>query len=193
MSGQKNRSGGRRVGAGRKKLPPEKLNTETPVPVTEVVPSVDELPKKPKHKTEQVLQAMQTCDMRDLVCPIEFESMEFAKKAWEYVIEIDKNSKYHLLNERHFEAIKSYCLAVELRQKLIAEWESQGKPTTITTRNGELRVNPILTEISRQSDKINAYAGDLGLTVMGEFKMAKEKLSSPTLNSEEKTEDNLFD
>ncbi len=185
MAGIKGRSGGARKGAGRKALPPEKFNT-TEISVTEIVPTVDEIEKKPKKQIETTLKAMQTCDMRKLVCPIEFDNMPFAKKAWEYVLELDEHSRYHLLNERHFEAIKSYCLAVELRQNLIAEWENKGKATTLTTRNGELRVNPLVTEISRQSDKINAYAEDLGLTVLSEFEMAKKKLSSPTLNGEQK-------
>lgn len=207
MAGVKGKSGGARRGAGRKAYPPEKLNTNNPISVTEVSPSADELigerlaqillqPKQDKIITprEETLKAMQTCDMRNLVCPIEFEGMPFAKKAWEYVRELDEHSKYHLLNERHFEAIKSYCLAVEMRQNLIAEWERQGKPTTILTRRGEIRVNPIITEVTKQSDKINNYAADLGLTVLSEFEMAKKVQSSPTLNGEqeEKTE-NLFD
>lgn len=188
MAGQKNRSGGARKGAGRKPLPPEKLNLETPIPVTEIIPTVDEILAKPK-KIEKTLEAMQTCDMRNLVCPVEFENMPFAKRAWEYLLELDEHSKYHLLNERHFEAIKSYCIAVEIRQGLIKEWIRLGKPVTIVTRNGEIKPNSLIDSINKQSDRINIFAEDLGLTVMGEFKMAKEKQSSPTLNGEDKSND----
>lgn len=191
MSGIRGRSGGRRAGSGRKKLPPEKLNTSKPISVTEVSNTAEGMAKA---KLEKTIQVMQTCDMRELVCPIEFESMPYAKKTWEYVLELDKNSKYHLLNERHYESLKSYALAVEVRQNLIDEWNATGKPSTITTRQGELKINPIVTEISRMSDRINNFAEDLGLTVMSEFKMAKEKQTSPTLNGETKKEsDDMFD
>lgn len=191
MAGRAGRSGGKRIGSGRKKLPPEKLNTSKPISVTEVSNTTKEMAKV---KLEKTIQVMQTCDMRELVCPIEFETMPYAKKTWEYVLELDKNSKYHLLNERHYESLKSYALAVEVRQNLIDEWNAMGKPSTILTRQGELKINPVVTEISKMSDRINAFAEDLGLTVMSEFKMAKEKQSSPTLNGQVKEEnDGLFD
>ena len=204
MAGTKGRSGGARRNAGRKPLPPEQLNTEKPISVTEVAPKADDIVKDknieiylcpPQDRIlspkEPTTKPMQTSDMRKLVCPIEFTNMPYAKNAWEYVLELDEQS--HLLTDRQFENLKSYCLAVELRQNLIAEWERQGKPTTILTRNGELKVNPIVTEISRQSDRINSFASDLGLTIMGEFKVAKEKSTSPKLNGEEKKDDDLFD
>ena len=181
MAGVKGKSGGFRQGAGKKPLPPEEFNIPTEI--------------KPKKTIEQAIQVMQTCDMKNLVCPIEFNTMPYAKQAWEYVLELDKNSKYHLLNDRHYESLKSYCLAVELRQNLIAEWERENKATTIKTKNGEIKINPTLTEISRQSDKVNAYAEDLGLTVLSEFEMAKKKISSPTLNDAKKEPEkkiNLF-
>lgn len=177
MAGKKGCSGGIRKGAGKKPLPPEEYNS-------------------PKQSVEKTIQVMQTCDMKDLVCPAEFDFMPYAKQAWEYVLELDKHSKYQLLNERHYESLKSYCIAVELRQNLIAEWENNGKAMTVKTKNGEIKINPTVTEISKQSDKVNAYAEDLGLTVLSEFEMAKKKLSSPTLNGnneEKNSEDDLFD
>lgn len=191
MAGQKGRSGGKRAGSGRKPLPPEQLNTPTPISVTQIAPSIEEVkpievPKRPKTQ----LKTNSIEDMRSLKCPIEFETMPFAKQAWEYVLELDKQSK--LLTDRQFENLKSYCLAIEIRQNLIAEWERQDKSTTILTRNGELKVNPIVSEILKQSDRISAFASDLGLTIMGEFKVAKEKQTSPKLTAEEKKDD-LFD
>lgn len=187
MAGVKGKSGGKRLGSGRKPLPPEQLNTETPISVVEVAPTIDEIPKRPKKQ----LKTNSIEDMRNLKCPIEFETMPFAKQAWEYVLELDKQSK--LLTDRQFENLKSYCLAIEIRQNLIAAWERQDKSTTILTRNGELKVNPIVSEILKQSDRISAFASDLGLTIMGEFKVAKEKSTSPKLNGEEKKDDDLFD
>ena len=187
ISGQRGRSGGARKGAGRKPLPPEQLNTPTPISVTEVAPTIDEIPKRPKKQ----LKTNSIEDMRNLKCPIEFETMPFAKQAWEYVLELDKQSK--LLTDRQFENLKSYCLAIEIRQNLIAEWERQDKSTTIRTRNGEIRVNPIVSEILKQSDRISAFASDLGLTIMGEFKVAKEKSTSPSLVQKNETKDDLFD
>ena len=191
MAGVKGKSGGKRSGSGRKPLPPEKLNLETPIPVTEIIPTVDEI-AKPK-KPEKTQKAMKISDMRNLKCPIEFENMPYAKQAWEYVLDLDKQSK--LLTDRQFENLKSYCLAVEVRQNLIQEWEIMGKQTTIVTRNGELKVNPVVAEISKQSDRINSFANDLGLTIMGEFKVAKEKQSSPKLsdNKDKSNDEDLFD
>ena len=190
MAGVKGKSGGKRSGAGRKiTLPPEKLNTPIPIPVTEVAPSVDEIANKPREV--KPIEVMSIQDMADLKCPIEFENMPFAKMAWEYIKGLDKESK--IFNSRHFENLKSYCLAVELRQSLISEWEGQGKCATVTTRNGEYKVNPVYNEILRQSDRINSFASDLGLTVTGEFKVAKDKASSPKLSEEKKKNNsNLF-
>lgn len=185
MAGKKGCSGGARKGAGKKPLSPEQLNTPTPISVTDI---------KTK-KIDKIVQVMQTCDVKDLTCPSEFDFMPYAKQAWKYVLELDKNSKYQLLNSRHIESLKSYCLAVELRQTLIAEWEKQEKAATIITKNGELKINPVVAEITKQNDKINAYATALGLTVLSEFDMAKKAQSSETLSGdkEEKgNENNLF-
>jgi len=195
MAGVKGKSGGARKGAGRKKLPVEKLNLENPISVDQVT---SEIKPSAIKDMEQVIDVMQVCDMNNLVCPTEFDTMPYAKRAWEYVLELDKHSRFHLLNERHFESIKSYCLAVEIRQNLIAEWERQGKASTILSGKGELKVNPIIAEISKQSNFISAYANDLGLTVMSEFKMAREVKSSPKLSKndttdEEENDDDLFE
>ena len=191
MAGVKGKSGGKRLGSGKKPLPPEQLNTETPISVVEVAPTIDEIPKRPKKQ----LKTNSIADMRNLKCPIEFETMPFAKQAWEYVLELDEElpTDKKILNERQFENLKTYCLAIEIRQNLIAEWERQNKAMTILTKNGELRDNPIVNSIIKQSDKISSYASDLGLTVMGEMKAAKEKSTSPKLNGEEKKDDDLFD
>lgn len=192
MSGVRGRSGGKRAGAGRKPLPPEYLNSETPVPITEVAPTIAEVDSvKPPKPPKKAIKTNTIENMRNLVCPVEFETMPFAKQAWQYVLTLDEKAK--LLNERQFENLKSYCLAIEIRQNLILEWERQGKIATIRTRNGELRTNPIISEISKQSDRINNFASDLGLTVLGEFKVAKEQSTSPKLNGEEKKDDDLFD
>ena len=191
MAGKKGRSGGSRKGAGRKALPPETFNKPIPTYVTETAPMITAPLIQPVLEKVEI-QVMDTADLKNLECPIEFETMPFAKQAWQYILDLDKDT--HLFNERHYESLKSYCLAIELRQTLIGDWERQGKPCTITTKNGEIKINPTLTEISKQSDRINGYAEDLGLTVLSEFKMAKEKQTSPTLTKkEEKKKQSLFD
>jgi hypothetical protein len=135
MAGKKGRSGGSRKGAGRKALPPETFNTPIPTPATEVVPIIPpsqvNTPKSEKPKR----QITDTKDLKKLICPIEFENMPYAKQAWEYIMDLDKET--HLFNERHYESLKSYCLAIEIRQNLITEWEDLGKPCTIATKTAK--------------------------------------------------------
>ena len=74
MSGTRGRSGGKRIGAGRKPLPKETLE-----PI--------EQPKetKPTKDKESIIKVMNTCEMKELKCPVEFDSMPFAKQSWAYV------------------------------------------------------------------------------------------------------------
>lgn len=175
MSGQRGRSGGKRANAGRKPLPKETLE-----PI--------EQPKetKPKKDKESIIKVMNTCDMKELKCPVEFENMLHAKNAWNYVIELYKNSKYNLLNEKHFEILRSYALAVEIRQRLIEKWEEQGKAMTIYA-GSVLKINPVVKEIDAKSNQINKFAEDLGLTIFSEFKMAeiRQKKAGEVLSDED--------
>lgn len=188
MAGSKGHSGGKRIGAGRKPSPPDEIEINGVLtPITEIA-SKD--PIKGTYKGfEKKYKLMQVCDMKDLKCPVEFDDMPYAKKAWEYCLELDKHSKYHLLNERHFESLKNYCLAVELRENLVNEWKKQGKETTIVSGNS-LKINPVCVEMSNQAKIINTFAEQLGLTVLSEFKMATVKSKAPNM---EESEDDLFD
>lgn len=187
MSGRKLRSGGKREGAGRKPLPPEQLSDGTYV--------TDIKCNKEYENIEDTIDDLQFCKDNDLPLPKEFSTLIYAKNAWKECIELDKNSKYHLLNDRHKEALKSYCLAVELRQQLIKELERLDNSMTIITKNGEIKINPVVTEISRLNDKINNYADALGLTVLSEFKMANiaDKGKRLVEGQEKEQEESLFD
>ena len=179
MAGQKGRSGGYRPNAGRKQAPKETLEP------------IVEQPKetKPKKDKESIIKVMNTCDMKELKCPVEFDSMPFAKQSWAYVLELDKNSKYHLLNEKHYEALKSYCIAVEVRQRLIEKWEEQNKAMTIYA-GSVLKINPVVKEIDAKSNQINKFAEDLGLTILSEFKMAEMRAKN---KDEEDDDEGMFD
>ena len=179
MAGKSGRSGGKREGAGRKPLPKETLEP------------IVEQPKetKPKKDKESIIKVMNTCEMKELKCPVEFDSMPFAKQSWAYVLELDKNSKYHLLNEKHYEALKSYCLAVEVRQRLIEKWEEQNKAMTIYA-GSVLKINPVVKEIDAKSNQINKFAEDLGLTILSEFKMAEMRAKN---KDEEDNDEGMFD
>lgn len=191
MAGQKGRSGGKRIGAGRKQLPKE---TFLP-PIDEIKNDISQIeaaenaqPMQKKEK-DKIIQVMNTCDMKNLKCPVEFEDMPFAKTAWKYVLDLDKKSKYHLLNERHFESLRSYCLAVEIRQRLIEEWENQNKAMTIYA-GSVLKINPVVKEIDAKSNQINKFAEDLGLTILSEFKMAEMSLKN---KADDDNDDGMFD
>lgn len=187
MPGTKGRSGGARKGCGRKPLPPEQFSNGTYV--------TDIKHNKEYDNAEDKIGTLQSCDLGDLTLPSEFENLPYAKNAWYECLELDKHSKYHLLNNRHKEALKSFCLAVELRQELIVELGNQNNSMTIITRNGELKINPVVSEISKLNDKINNYADALGLTVLSEFKMANIANKGERLvgGKEKNDEDNLFD
>lgn len=199
IAGTKGRSGGSRKGAGRKTQPPEKVIEKTVVTeivkpiekVTEetVVMETQETPVNEKEKPSK----KRIIPRDNLQCPIEFDNLPYAKQEWYKCIELDKQSKYPLLNERHRECLKSYCIAVEIRQRLLSEFEKYDGQMLIMTRTGGLQINPIITEINRLNDKINAYAETLGLTVTSEFKMAQTAKGDRLTGKEKKKDDSLFD
>lgn len=168
MAGKKGASGGKREGAGRK---PNRTSVAT----------VEEIEKFGDYLVQ--------CDMRDLKFPDELKDIPYAKQTWEYVIELNENSNYHLLNERHFEAIKSYCIAVSMRQQLIDKWRSLGCPTMCSTANGEPKSHPLISEIEKKSILVNRFADDLALSVLGELKAAKVAALRP----DDSEKDDLFD
>ena len=133
MSGTRGRSGGKRIGAGRKPLPKETLEP------------IVEQPKetKPKKDKESIIKVMNTCEMKELKCPVEFEYLPFAKLEWERVLELDKNSKYHLLTDRHYESLKSYCTTIELKQRLVEKWIEDGKPMVVFA-GSVMKIHPIV-------------------------------------------------
>lgn len=172
MAGIKGKSGGKREGAGRKKNPPDKLNSFEDI--------------------DEIYPQMQTSD-KELIMPKEFAKLPYAKRAWEYVIDLDKNSKYKLLNARHLEAVKSYCLAVEMRDTLIAEWEKTGRAASIMAGSGVYKINPIIEQMNKANRHVNECSAELGLTIMSEFRWAKENFAETLNADDEKNEDSLFD
>lgn len=168
MAGKKGSSGGKRAGAGRK-------------PARTSVATAEEIEKFKEYLVQ--------CDMRDLKFPDSLKDIPYARQAWDYVIELNEHSNYHLLNERHFEAIKSYCLAVSMRQQIVDKWRSLGCPTMCSTERCEPKTHPLITELEKKSVLVNKFADDLALSVLGELKAAKVRALRPEDNGEE----DLFD
>ena len=183
MAGKKGRSGGKREGAGRKAIPPETSYDDQPFDFDE--DKQTELDGKTELKEGQVavkkdefqdfLDYRVTCEMRNLTCPKMIASIPYAKQAWDYVLQLDENSSLHLLNERHFECIKSYCLACAIRDGLVNSWASIGSPMTFIDDSGNslAKPHPLLREIKASNAEVNKYATELGLTVMSELKLPK--------------------
>lgn len=183
MAGKKGRSGGKREGAGRKAIPPETSYDDQPFDFDE--DKQTELDGKKGVKNGQVvvkkdefqdfLDYRVTCEMRNLTCPKMIANIPYAKQAWDYVLQLDENSSLHLLNERHFECIKSYCLACAIRDGLVNSWASIGSPMTFIDDSGNslAKPHPLLREIKASNAEVNKYATELGLTVMSELKLPK--------------------
>ncbi len=134
------------------------------------------------NEYEVVFADKVSCDMVNLAFPKELDGLPYAKAAWQYVITLNNNSSIQLLNERHFETIKSYCITVAIRDKLVNEWTKAGSPSTIF-ENGTLKVHPIIKEIKLINSQITSLADSLCLTVMSELKLAKNGVKPKTGNN----------
>lgn len=174
MSGVKGKSGGKRKGAGRKPAPIENEQLFSEI--------------------SKVYDSMQTCCDKELSFPKELENIPSAHAIWEEVIRLDKQSKYHLLNARHKEILKSYCYSVAMRNALISAL-SQGQVTY--KKNGEVRVNPIINAINKLNKDIHEQSDDLGLTVLSSYKMAIMAKNGESLDGKASDnaggDDDLFD
>lgn len=183
MAGRKGRSGGNRDGAGRKAIPPKTSYDGQPFNFdddkkTEIAGKKEGLQDGQVavegKDFQDFLNYRVTCEMRNLTCPTMIANIPYAKQAWEYVLQLDKNSSVQLLNERHFECIKSYCLACAIRDGLVNSWAAIGSPMTfVDTATGVTKPHPILKEIKGCNAEVNKYAAELGLTIMSEMKMPK--------------------
>lgn len=171
MAGVKGRSGGKREGAGRKPTVFE------PIPLENV---------------EQVYKARQS-NPNELVMPKEIKDFPEAKRAWEEIIEIDKTSKYPMLNVRHKETLKSICLAIATRERLVAQWKQDNYAAMLANDRGA-KLHPIIAQLEKTSRTINEFAEDLGMTVPSEWDMVKKANGAETFNGEKKDseEDDLF-
>ena len=129
------------------------------------------------EKSEQSETPYINCEKMNLICPLEFSDIPYAKETWKYVLELDSHSSIKIFNERHYEAIKSYCLAVATRQIVVDEWIKEGKPMTAMSSHGTISVHPLFKDIDAKSRLVNKFAEDLGLTVLGELKYLKQKMS----------------
>ncbi len=178
MAGVKGKSGGARKGAGRK--PRERnLVTATPNKIENI---------------EEVYSEMPRCNMGVPQFPEELSSIPYAKTAWDYAVNCDNQSSIHLLNGRHYEALKSYSIAVAQRRLLIDDWVKGGKPIIYEDDRRNIKIHPLMKEIDNKNKQVNEYAEALGLTVLGEYKLAKTVKSSPTLtgDSEQSGDDEMF-
>lgn len=133
--------------------------------------------KSIEEKLEKSETPYINCEKMNLICPLEFSDIPYAKETWKYVLDLDSHSSIKIFNERHYEAIKSYCLAVATRQLVVDEWIKEGKPMTSAGSHGSLTVHPLFKDIDAKSRLVNKFAEDLGLTVLGELKYLKQKMS----------------
>lgn len=174
MAGVKGKSGGKRENAGRKKNPPDKFG-ETPFL------AIDET-SKPKKKENSPLKM-----------PKEFDDIPYAKQAWNFLIECDNKANRQILNNRHYELMKSYCMAVAMRQRLIDDWVQHGQEVTVMDSKGNQKVNPVIVEIEKKSRLIKEFAQDLGLTILGEIDVATKVEGGKTLSGQEEKKDDMFE
>lgn len=175
MAGVKGRSGGKREGAGRKPKERKKIDQG-------LIEGI-----------EDVYAEMPKCNMGVPLFPKELVDVPFAKEAWEYAVSCDKESSIHLLNGRHYEALKSYCIAVSQRRLLISEWVRNGKPIQYIDDRGNIKIHPLMKEMDSKNKQVNEYAEALGLTVLGEYKLAKTHQISPTLAGDDDASDKTGD
>lgn len=178
MAGKKGKSGGARIGAGRPKK--EKVISEDVICILQ-----NESPDE--SNTERIV-----CSMKNLDFPEELKNLPYAKKVWEYVLDLNEKSSIKLINERHYEILKSYCIAVTMRQMLLDEWKKLGTPMVTESMRGNLTAHPLLKEIELKNNQVNKFAEDLGLTVLSELKMLKAKTAKEAKENEDEDE-GLFD
>lgn len=174
MAGVKGKSGGARTGAGRKRK--DRPHNETPKKIENI---------------EEVYEEIKTCDIAVGDFPKELEGIPYTKDAWDYALNIDKLSTIHLLNARHYEALKGYCLAVAQRRLLVEKWKAEGFKTLYEDDRHNIKIHPLMKEIDNMNKRVGEQAEALGLTVLGEYKLAKTVKSSPNLtgDSEQLSED----
>lgn len=174
MAGVKGKSGGARNGAGRKRK--QRTNNETPTKIENI---------------EEVYEEMKTCNIAVGDFPKELDGIPYTKDAWAYALDVDRLSTIHLLNGRHYEELKGYCIAVAQRRILVEEWKKKGCPTIYEDDRHNLKIHPLMKEIDNMNKRVGEHAEALGLTVLGEYKLAKTVKSSPNLtgDGEQSSED----
>lgn len=95
--------------------------------------------------------------MKNLEMPESFKDIPYAQRAWCYIFSLGIE-----FNEKQFESVKSYCVAVALRDKAMEEWSRCGMPMTIT-ENDVLKQHPLLRAIREWNVQISSALKDLGL------------------------------
>ncbi len=109
-----------------------------------------------------------------------------AKKEWKRVVELYNQLETSILNDLDIQILASYCISVDIRDKLYKKWREQdkeellkhdktvnasvttdGKGKAIRGTSGsrtKTEVNPILSEIDRYNKTIRVLAEQLALT-----------------------------
>lgn len=145
-----------------------------------------------KEEYEGYLKEKVDCQMKDLRCPPELKNMKYAEEAWDYVIKLNSESSVQLLNERHTEAIKSYCIAVAMRKQMMDAWKNLNIPIVIMENNVS-KIHPLIKEVKALNSQINSLANDLGLTVLGELKMLKTSQNTKVPTGTKNNKKGMFD
>lgn len=160
------------MGAGRKAIPPELKNKST---------------YKDSGVIERQKQEFPIIDSAKLTPPAWLT--EGAKKEWRRVVKLYKSLKIAILNDLDKQTLASYCIEVDIRNRLYEEWtnlqngkvltEDETKKSHATmTGSGQVKeksagnskrmiANPILREISRHNATIRVLAEQLALTPAG--------------------------
>lgn len=109
------------------------------------------------EKYTELLAKEKALSMKNLEMPESFENIPYAQAAWDYIFSLGVE-----FNEKHFESIKSYCMACAMRDKATQEWTDMGMPMTIE-ENNVLKQHPLIRTIRDWNAQISAVSKDLGL------------------------------
>lgn len=112
--------------------------------------------------------------MKNLEMPESFKDIPYAQRAWCYIFSLGIE-----FNERQYESIRSYCLAVAMRDKATEAFAADGMQMMIE-ENGVLKQHPMLRAIREWNAQISQIGKDLGIVT----KKAAEKKPKKNKNED---------
>lgn len=156
--------------------------------------------KKSPEELKEIASAIPTVQSAKLKPPKELT--DGAKKEWLRIVKLYSEFPEPILNDLDVELLKSYCIYVDLRNRLYQECvqtenlfytsittsvSTTKMPNATAQRAGQIKktiINPILREIRQIESRITVLANELGLTPAGRVAMGirKAKKESDPLN-----------